>query len=170
MASPDKPQTRYLNVDLDVASSVPLEGLVAAMGPRVLVLHVGRHGTSCEAHVELGTSHTDVSPDKAIRGLVRIVERLPVRERRVWDSALSREFNIGIEAGLRPHAFEVRLEPSTVQALVGVGATVVVTVYAAVAGAPTTPPISPAATGEGRKVAPKADRRRDHRGHGTRPD
>jgi hypothetical protein len=123
-------------VDLDVLSRVPLESLVAAMGPGVLVLHVGRHGRKYGAHVELATSYVDMSPDKAIRGLVRIVERLPVRERQLWDTALSREFNIGIEAGLRPHALEVRLKQSTVEAIVGIGAAIVVTVYAPEAARP----------------------------------
>lgn len=130
MSSPEGAHTQYLNVDLDILSRSPLDRLASAMGPRAYVLYVGRHGRRYGARLELARSHVGMSADKTIRGLVRLVETLPPAERRLWDGALSREFNIGIEAGLQPHAFELRLKPATVESIVRIGATLVVTVYA----------------------------------------
>ena len=50
--------------------------------------------------------------------------------RRIWDRARSREFNVGIRAGLQPNAFEFRLKRRTIEAMTGVRGALVVTVYA----------------------------------------
>ena len=73
-----------------------------------------------------------MTADRTIIGLTWLVKRLPPCYRKVWDSAKSREFNVGIEAGLEPHSFELRLNPRTVDAVRDVGGTLVVTVYAPV--------------------------------------
>jgi hypothetical protein len=124
--------TKYLNVDLDIFSRVSLKGLVDAMGEEALVLYVGGEKQKYEAHVELASSHLGMTADRAIIGLARLVKRLPPRYRKVWDSAKLREFNIGIEAGLEPYSFELRLDRRTVDAVKDVRGAVVVTVYAPV--------------------------------------
>ena len=133
VAARSKPEpTKYLNVDLDIYSRVPLKELVASMGREVLVLYVGGERQKYEAHLELASSLMDMTADRTIIGLTRLVKRLPPRYRKVWDSAKSREFNIGIEAGLEPRSFEVRLDRRTVDAVTEVGGTLAVTVYAPV--------------------------------------
>lgn len=119
-----------MNVDLDIVSSVPLDGLVEAMGEEVFVLHVGGKGRTHSAHVELSSSHMGMTADRTIRGLVRLVQRLPPRYRKIWRAAKSRDFNVGIEAGLHPHSYELHLDHRTVNAIAEVGGNVVVTVYA----------------------------------------
>jgi hypothetical protein len=126
--------TQYLNVDLDIYSRVSLKGLVDAMGENAFVLYVGGEGRKHQAHVELARSHSGMTADRAIVGLTRLVKRLPPRYRKVWDSAKSREFNVGIAAGLKPFSFELRLNRRTVDAVTEVGGAVVVTVYAPVPG------------------------------------
>jgi len=123
--------TRYANVDLDIFSRVSLKGLVDAMGRDALVLYVGGEEQKYEAHVELASSHM-ATADRTIIGLTRLVKRLPPRYRKVWDSATSREFNVGIEAGLEPHSFELRLKRRTVDAVRNIGGALVVTVYSPV--------------------------------------
>ena len=51
-------------------------------------------------------------------------------ENALWDRAQSREFNVGIEAAEKAPLFELRLEPSTLQAVASVSGRVVITVYA----------------------------------------
>jgi hypothetical protein len=119
-----------MNVDLDIVARVPLDGLVEAMGDRVFVLHIGSTGRKYQAHVELASSLMGMPADRTIMGLVSIVKKLPRRYRRIWDSANSRDFNVGIEAGLEPHTFELRLDRRTIDAIVEVHGDVVVTVYA----------------------------------------
>jgi hypothetical protein len=119
-----------MNVDLDIVALAPLDGLVEAMGERVFVLHIGKRGRKYEAHVELASSHMGMPAHRTIMGLVSIVKKLPRRYRRIWDSAKSRDFNVGIEAGLEPHSYELRLDQRTIDAVAEVRGDLVVTVYA----------------------------------------
>jgi hypothetical protein len=136
-------QTKYLNVDLDIFARVPLKELVNSIGKEAIVLYVGGERRKYEAHLELASSGTDMTADRTIIGLTRLVKRLPPRYRKVWDSARSREFNIGIEGGLQPHSFEVRLDRRTVDAVSEVGGALVITVYAPVLDAAKTSPSRP---------------------------
>jgi hypothetical protein len=122
--------THYVNVDLDVYSRVPLEGFVQALGDEAFVLFVGGGRRKFEAHLELASSHMTMSADDTIVGLTRLIQSLPRVQRKVWDSAQRREFNIGIEAGLEPHGFELRLEQRTLKAVTDVDGVLVITVYA----------------------------------------
>jgi hypothetical protein len=119
-----------MNVDLDIVSHVPLDGLVQAMGEGVFVLYVGGKGRKHEARVELASSHMGMTADRTITGLVALVKGLAPRYRKIWDAAKTRDFNVGIEAGLEPHSYELRLDRRTVDAVAEVGGNLIVTVYA----------------------------------------
>src|SRR5262249_28591431 len=69
--------THYANVDLDVYSRVPLDGFVQALGDEAVVLYVGGSRRKYEAHVELASSHMDMSADDTIVELTRLIGRLP---------------------------------------------------------------------------------------------
>jgi hypothetical protein len=122
--------THYANVDLDVYARVPLDGFVQALGDEAFVLFVGGGRRKFEAHVELASSHMAMSADDTIVGLTRLIRNLPRVQRKVWNSAQRREFNIGIEAGLEPHGFELRLKQRALKAITDVGGVLVITVYA----------------------------------------
>lgn len=119
----------YINVDLDVYAGMPLDGFVQGLGEDAFVLYVGGERRKYEAHVELAASH-NMSADDTIVRLIDLVRGLPRVHRKVWDSAHRREFNIGIQAGIEPHAFELRLQQQTLKAIAGVRAVLVITVYA----------------------------------------
>jgi hypothetical protein len=121
--------THYANVDLDVYAAVPLDGVVQALGNQVFVLYVGGARRKYEAHIELASSHTAMSADDTIVGLIRLIRALPRVHRKIRDSAQRREFNIGIEAGLEPHGFELHLQERTLKAMTDARGTVVITVY-----------------------------------------
>ena len=101
-----------------------------ALGDKVFVLYVGGRRRKYEAHVELASSHMDLSADDTILGLIDLIRGLPRVHRKTWDLARRREFNVGIEAGLEPHGFELRLQQRTLRAISDVGGVVVITVYA----------------------------------------
>lgn len=122
--------THYATVDLDLLSRRSLQPLVDALGNRVMTLHVGGDGRKHEAHVELISREESATAERAILGFVRLIKRLPPRARELWDGAARREFNIGIEAGLEPPAFEMRLPARVVRAVNDVNGAIVVTVYA----------------------------------------
>lgn len=119
--------THYVNVDLDLYSRVPLDGLVRALGDDAFVLYVGGKRRKYEAQVELASSHLDMSADDTIVGLTRLIRRLGRVHRRTWNSAQRREFNLGIEAGLEPHGFELRLQERTLEAITDVRGVLVIT-------------------------------------------
>lgn len=121
-------ETMFLNVDLDVWSHAPLEDLVSAFGRRVVVLSVGKEGRQHGAHLEVAVSPRDA--DRTIRRFVMLVDSLPRPSRRMWDAARVRQFNIGVQAGTSPHAWELSLKPTTVEAVASIGAQIAFTVYA----------------------------------------
>ena len=125
---PHENDTRFLNVDLDIYSRTSLAPLVSALGRTVVVLYVGTENRRHSAHLEL--ARTVRTPDALIRRFVRLIERLPRDARRLWNGAQRREFNIGIQAGSRPHASEFRVSPDVIQAAARVGGAIVTTVYA----------------------------------------
>lgn len=137
-------------MDLDIVSQAPLDGLVQALGEDVVVLYVGGKGRSYEAHLELAYRHPARTAERAITRFVRLIKRLPPRYRRVCDRAGSREFNVGIEAGLEPQAFELCVPRRALEAITEVDAAMVITVYAPDLQA-ISPPSSPQEAAVGRK-------------------
>jgi hypothetical protein len=125
----DVTRTTLLNVDLDIWSASPLDTLVTAFGRRVTILFVGKEGRRHSAHLELSTASNDA--DWLLRRFVGLVERLPVRGRRVWDQARRREFNVGIQAASKPSSFGLALEPATLAAVARINARIGLTVYGA---------------------------------------
>ena len=122
--------TTFLNVDLEIISRTPLDPLVQAFGRKVDVLHVGPWGRRYGAHVEVAGSGYRGNADSLVRRLVTLVKALPRNARRLWDTAQSREFNVGIEVAAKSRAFELRLEPETLRAVTDVAGRIVITVYA----------------------------------------
>jgi hypothetical protein len=120
--------TRFLNVDLDISSKVSLEPLVAAFGKKVFVHHVGKVGRTFWARMSR-TSYGH-SADRLTRELCGLIVALPSGPMKLWRGATSREFNVGIQAGLSPHCHEVRLSKKTVALVAQVGGTIALTTYA----------------------------------------
>lgn len=127
---PDEGEIQFANVDLDVFSRPSLQPLADAFGKKVLQLYVGSHERVYRAHFELASSHRE-NADAIISGFVRLIERLPRVGRQAWTSAYRREFNIGIEGGIKPQFFELAISTRTLGLIHAVDARVVVTVYAA---------------------------------------
>lgn len=119
--------TRFLNVDLDIYSKSDLEPLIKALGENAFVLHSGRERRYLSAHLEL--SRVPTSADAAIRGFVALILRLPRTAQKLWKTAISRSFNIGIQGGRAPQSYEVELAPATLREVAALKAQLVVTVY-----------------------------------------
>jgi hypothetical protein len=122
-------KTTFLNVDLDISSREDLASLAAALEPQLFLLHVGRNRNRYWARLELRGQPR--SPDGAIKGLVRAIQRLPRRHLACWKRASARDFNIGIQAAGRPLSTEVRVAPATVKLVGRLGGRIVITVYGA---------------------------------------
>ena len=126
----DQEETHFLNVDVDVWSKARLEPLIAAFGRRIGIHYVGDDGKECAAHFSLAYSYGK-NADTLTRELATLVTKLPRAARRLWDNARVKDFNIAIQAGIKPHSHEVAIKQKTVALVVRVGGRVVITTYAA---------------------------------------
>jgi len=124
----DLESTRFLNVDLDLYSRSDLDPLVALFGKKVTVLYSGMNKRSYRAHLEVAKLFK--SADATIRAFCSLIETLPPAGREMWNNATILDFNIGVEAGFRPHATEFVLSAAAVLSAASLGARIVFTVYA----------------------------------------
>lgn len=118
--------TEFLNVDLDLRVAAGLDRLLAAMKPEVFVLDP-RHPDGIVS-VEIAPKTNTL--EETVLGLVGVVRTLPPAARAIWDCCDRRSFNIGIQAADAPHSAEFQLSPAAVAAVAGIGAEIVITVYA----------------------------------------
>jgi len=120
----------YLNTDLDLVATEDPSSLVAALRARgVFNLYNPEGGTEGPWYVTFETNRTYANPDPNICALLKAIESLADNERRIWQSALKREFNIGYDCGDNPWAFNQGLENETLKRMAAVGATLRITIY-----------------------------------------
>ena len=131
MTSPPEDETEFLNVDLEVFSRSSLAPFVKGLGRSVHVLHEGRWGRKYAACLELWVSGSGQKADVIIRRMVHLLSKMPRAAQRLWNGAQVKQFNLGIQAALKPRSFELSLQPDTLRAVARLGARLVVTVYAA---------------------------------------
>lgn len=122
--NPDPVTTTFLNVDLDLRCAAGLDDLLAALASRAIVLHRTENTASLEADQDSETL------DAAVTRLLDLVAALPPAARAVWDRCEARVFNIGLRAGVSPHAAGFGLTERAVQRLAAVGAGIEITIYA----------------------------------------
>ena len=118
----------FLNVDVDVRSRKPLDPFVAALGGKCSVHYMGRHSRRYWAHF---APYSPKSAEAAIQFLGRTLGGLPTTARRLWFGADERVFDIGFQAGVRPHSSEFLLSEAAMATIVRLRGSVRVTVYPA---------------------------------------
>ena len=121
--------THFITVDLDVISRQKLAYLAEALGDSVFVLHEGRWKSRYAAILEL-SFRSSTTADGEIRRFLSLIKKLPEKARDLWDCAQTRIFNIGIQAGLHPHAHIVKISNKTIEDAAQLGAGVAITIYA----------------------------------------
>jgi hypothetical protein len=124
-----KPTTvppRFLNVDVDVESREPLDGLVAAL-PSISVHLNARKGRKHYLSFAGPWFKNDPTPDEVLRRLTKAIGALRGEPRRLWKRASKREFNLGFEGGERQAAFE--LPSKTIEAVARLGGSIGLTLY-----------------------------------------
>jgi len=116
--------TSFLNIDLDLGDEQGLEDLLRHFGDDVFVLHQ----TAQDASLELSREHASL--ESCVRDWVALVQALPDEGRRLWARCAYRKLNVGIQAGVEPHAEYFGLSREAVSLLASVGFEIVLTVYA----------------------------------------
>lgn len=123
--------TAFLNVDLEIVARRDLQPLVDAAARWAFPLHVRRSGRQHRAHLAHFESTLQArSAETTIRRLLDGIERLPASAARLWRTATRRTFNVGVQAGLTPHAADFTLSPTLLVRVAAQGASVTFTVYA----------------------------------------
>ncbi len=83
----------------------------------------GRYKAYLELHSYKQTA------DACIRGFCALIRKLPKAERKLWDGATIREFNIGIRAGMKPNTFELTVGEDAVRQAADLNARIGMTIY-----------------------------------------
>lgn len=133
----EKMASHFLNVDLDVHAKSGLEELVDAFAPAVFELggeskvHKSFEVNSTyEEHFYTNGTFKQRSIDETILAFYNAVQALRPSARTAWESAESRCFNIGIQAGDHPHQTRYHLSQENIARLSSMKADVAITVYA----------------------------------------
>jgi hypothetical protein len=118
----------FLNVDLEIEASVPLDALAVEMGEAVLVMHSGP--SEGNGHLLcLESSGRSDTPDDTARALCRAVEQLSTNGRKLWDTADKKHFDAGYQIPIEARSVHGALEIKTLERIVALGATVAFSCY-----------------------------------------
>ena len=120
-------RSEFLNVDLDVKSTVDPAPLRAALEKRLHSMHApDRDGRRYWIRMTLARQPTD--PADAILGFSKVLSKLPPKAKAVWAHA-TKELDVGIQSGTELRSAEWVLDPKTVEAAARLGASIRLTVY-----------------------------------------
>jgi hypothetical protein len=120
--------THFLNVDLHIYSRSNLQPLVDAFGEKVIDLQNERvRGLYWVVLEENLSRRGSPTVDRTIRRLCRLIRALTPAQRRLWNKATRRDFNVGIQSDVEGNTFQIEAE--TVKAAAAAGARIVITVY-----------------------------------------
>jgi hypothetical protein len=125
-----------LNVDLEIHSRSNLQPLVDALGGKVIVHYVGLENRHYKARLMLKESHRKSQVTKhqsaaeAITlGFCKLIHELPPEARKLWNSAWTRDFDVGIESGKPGSFYWFELTPAALRVIAELNAKVSVTIY-----------------------------------------
>jgi hypothetical protein len=118
----------FLNVDLEIFSRSDLRPLVAALGSRVMVHYLGMEFRKHKAYLCL-TGAQPKTPETGVLRYCKLIQKLPPKERALWDTAKSRGFDIGIEAPKRDTYYWAAVGSEAIRAAAEIGAQIAITVY-----------------------------------------
>ena len=125
-------ETTFLNVDLDIWAAYDLAPLVEALGDHVSDMFTGAAQAeegAYQTHLELSIEERPGNPDAAIQAFAKLIDELPPAAKCLWDEANLRNFDIGIQGGVTPRAFQFSLHPDTLAAASRLKANIALTVY-----------------------------------------
>jgi hypothetical protein len=119
----------FMNVDLEIVSRTKLEAIETSLSDLVHVLYSGPGNKKGTFLLALESNKYPKNADTGILALCAAVESLSKTERRLWDRALSRRFDVGYELILGENSVAVALESETLRRLADLRAEVAFTCY-----------------------------------------
>jgi hypothetical protein len=118
----------FCNVDLEIESRSDLSGLLAELGPKVIVLSGGPKRKGFHS-LRLETATEYDNPDATICAFCSCLEKLSDKGRRTWRAANKKVFDVGYEVlpGQLASQFSLRVE--TLDRMSKLGSALGVTFY-----------------------------------------
>lgn len=119
----------FLNVDLEVGARTrtQLAPLIDAFEGELFELFRGRIRGLYRAHYESNGCQRDAS--NTIHELAAAIERLNRSGRRAWNTAVMRDFNIGVELARGVRSIELAIDPAAVRRVAALGGRIAFTAY-----------------------------------------
>lgn len=119
----------FVNVDLEITSSAPLEYLCSGMvdnGARKMYCGKSSHGRylasfECDEHLS--------DPNSLIEIFVGMVSLLDDRAKSLWNDAENKIFDIGYEADGHTEYYQSIIKPETISRASEIGAGITITIY-----------------------------------------
>ena len=118
-----------MNVDLEIVSRFKLDAIETSVSDLAHALYSGPAGKKGTYLLALECNRYPKNADAGILALCAAVDRLSKMERRLWDRALSRRFDVGYELMAGVSRVTVALKPDTLRRVADLGAEVVLTCY-----------------------------------------
>ncbi len=123
---------QFLNVDLDIQAKPEdnLEPILKDLGESIFIL---RHQENCEGIQYLSIELSDLcdveSPDLMIAAFIEKIKSLSPEGKEAWNSAYSKEFNIGYDSGKNSESICDVLSKDLLSSVVELGAHIGITIY-----------------------------------------
>jgi hypothetical protein len=117
----------FLNVDLEVFSKSDLKPLADALGRSLHAHYLGMEFGKHKAYFDLAKQPD--TPDGGIVRYCKLIQKLPPKVRKLWDSSESRSFDIGLESPKKGRYYWGAISQEAVRAAADVGAQIAITVY-----------------------------------------
>src|SRR4030095_2226338 len=105
----------FMNVDLEIVSRFKLDALETSVSDLGHALYSGPAGKKGTYLLALECNRYPKNADAGILALCVAVDRLSKMERRLWDRALSRRFDVGYELIAGVSRVTVALKPDTLR-------------------------------------------------------
>jgi hypothetical protein len=128
-------KTQLLGTELEIVSDQDLTTLLAAIHASVRVIRSSLDDGAHTLWVELDVPAM-MDLDDTIQTYVGLIESLPSEPRAVWNAASDRCLNTGVQAGVEPHAYPIKLSSESMRRASRIHLRHQFTVYAAHEEAP----------------------------------
>jgi hypothetical protein len=119
-------ETHFLNIDLDLESTQPIDELVNILGKSFTKMTYHKCENLWRASFE--TAESDI--ESIIDVFFHSITLLAGEPRIQWDNCSKREFNLGFQAENSPRSFVKTISDSSLSKITEIGGTLGVTIYA----------------------------------------
>jgi hypothetical protein len=121
----------FLNADLDIFSSEPLDALIEEIGDRAMLVHGGPFSEDLPyvARFEIDKGDEQKTPDNLALAFCELIESLSSYSRLRWDNTIQRVLDLGYELHASTRHVQGSIEPATMQQLANLGIKLAWTFY-----------------------------------------